>query len=150
MQENQSGLKDMSSDKTKEQGNSDIPQQPEIVEKKSDEEHVLKINMNKWGIAFFIMFGAVFSYLMVGALVFLQPFEFNIIDQELVVSNPALLTALIVIALVFLGLGYYFGWVRKPKETEEEKLEEEPQQEISKQKELIFSNVPENEDKESS
>ncbi|MBK5114360.1 MAG: hypothetical protein KGD59_00645 [Candidatus Heimdallarchaeota archaeon] len=140
----------MSSDKTKEQGNSDIPQQPEIVEKKSDEEHVLKINMNKWGIAFFIMFGAVFSYLMVGALVFLQPFEFNIIDQELVVSNPALLTALIVIALVFLGLGYYFGWVRKPKETEEEKLEEEPQQEISKQKELIFSNVPENEDKESS
>jgi predicted histidine transporter YuiF (NhaC family) len=150
MQENQSGLKDMSSDKTKEQGNSDIPQQPEIVEKKSDEEHVLKINMNKWGIAFFIMFGAVFSYLMVGVLVFLRPFEFNIIDQELVVSNPALLTALIVIALVFLGLGYYFGWVRKPKETEEEKLEEEPQQEISKQKELIFSNVPENEDKESS
>jgi len=147
-QENQLGLNEMSSNDTKENGNTDTPLQPIIEEKKTDEEIDLKINMNRWGIAFFIMFAAVFSYLMIGAFVFLPPFEYNPINEEFIVYSPGLLAALLIIALIFLGLGFYFGWVKKPKETEEE-LDDEHLKKISKQ-EVIFSGTLDDKDSDSS
>ncbi|TET28245.1 MAG: hypothetical protein E3J70_10070 [Candidatus Heimdallarchaeota archaeon] len=149
-QENQIGLKEMSSDETKKTGNTDTPLQPIIEEKKTDEEIDLKINMNRWGIAFFIMFIAVLGYLVIGAFVFLPPFEYNIIDQELLVYNPRLLAALLVIALVFLGLGFYFGWVKKSKETDEEEFDDEFQNGHSEQEEVIFSGTLDDKDNDSS
>lgn len=146
-QENQIGLIDMSSDETKENGNTDTTLQPIIEEKKTDEDIDLKISMNRWGIAFFIMFATVLSYLMIGVFVFLPPFEYNVIDQELLVYNPGLLAALLIIALVFLGLGFYFGWIKKPKETEEEQqLDDEQQKMTSKQEEVIFSSTLDDKD----
>jgi len=140
----------MSSDETEETGNTDTQQQPIIEEKKTDKEFDLKITMNRWGIAFFIMFAAVASYLMIGAFVFLPPFAFSILNQELFIHNPGLLTALLVIGLVFFGLGFYFGWVRKPKETDEEKLNGEPQKKIGEQEVIVFSSVLEDKDNDSS
>ena len=146
-QENQIGLIDMSSDETKENGNTDTTLQPIIEEKKTDEDIDLKISMNRWGIAFFIMFATVLSYLMIGAFVFLPPFEYNVIDQELLIYNPGLLAALLIIALVFLGLGFYFGWIKKQKETEEEQqLDDEQQKMTSKQEEVIFSSTLDDKD----
>ncbi|MCE7746088.1 MAG: hypothetical protein GPJ52_13225 [Candidatus Heimdallarchaeota archaeon] len=137
----------MSSDETKENGNTDTTLQPIIEEKKTDEDIDLKISMNRWGIAFFIMFATVLSYLMIGVFVFLPPFEYNVIDQELLVYNPGLLAALLIIALVFLGLGFYFGWIKKPKETEEEQqLDDEQQKMTSKQEEVIFSSTLDDKD----
>jgi len=149
-QENQLGLNEMSSNDTKENGNTDTPLQPIIEEKETDEEIDLKINMNRWGIAFFIMFAAVFSYLMIGAFVFLPPFEYNPINEEFIVYSPGLLAALLIIALIFLGLGFYFGWVKKPKETEEEEqLDDEHLEKTSKQ-EVIFSGTLDDKDSDSS
>lgn len=149
-QEHQIGLKEMSSDETKENGNAETPLQPIIEEKKIDEEIDLKINMNRWGIAFFIMFASVFGYLIIGAFVFLPPFMFNITTQEFLVDNPGLLATLLVIALAFLGLGFYFGWVKKPKETEEEQLDDKPQKKISEKEEVIFSSALDDKDNDSS
>ncbi len=148
-QENQLGLNEMSSNDTKENGNTETPLQPIIEEKETDEEIDLKINMNRWGIAFFIMFAAVFSYLMIGAFVFLPPFEYNPINEEFIVYSPGLLAALLIIALIFLGLGFYFGWVKKPKETEEEQLDDEHLKKTSKQ-EVIFSGTLVDKDSDSS
>ena len=149
-QENQIGLKEMSSNEGKESGNAETPLQLIIEEKKTDEEIDLKINMNRWGIAFFIMFAAVFGYLMIGAFVFLPPFMFNITTQELLIDNPGLLATLLVIALVFLGLGFYFGWVKKPIETDEEQLDDEPQKKTSEKEEVIFSSTLDDKDNDSS
>ena len=65
--EKSSDLIEMSSVETEENRNDEIPQEPVIEEKKSEDEIDLKIKMNKWGIAFFIMFAAVLSYLTIGA-----------------------------------------------------------------------------------
>ncbi|MCK5297995.1 MAG: hypothetical protein KAJ76_03740 [Candidatus Heimdallarchaeota archaeon] len=147
-QENQIGLKEMSSDETKETGIAETPLEPTSEEKKTDEEIDLNINMNRWGIAFFIMFAAVISYLMIGAMAALPPFIYNVLDQELLVETPGLLTGLLVAALIFLGLGFYFGWVRKQKETDEDKTIIDSEKERS-DKAVIFSDSSENKDKDS-
>ena len=145
--EKSSDLIEMSSDETEENGNDEIPQEPIIEEKKSEDEIDLKINMNRWGIAFFIMFATVLSYLMIGAMAALPPFIYNVLDQELLIDSPGLLTGLLVAALIFLGLGFYFGWVRKEKETDEDKTISDSEKETS-DKTVIFSASSEN--KESS
>lgn len=147
--EKSSDLIEMSSVETEENGNDEIPQEPVIEEKKSEDEIDLTIKMNKWGIAFFIMFAAVLSYLTIGAMVSLPPFIYNVIDQELSVDSPGLLTGLLVTALIFLGLGFYFGWVRKQKETDDDKKIIDSEEETS-DKAVIFSDSSENKDDESS
>ena len=66
------------------------------------------------------------------------------------VQEPALLAALLVISLAFLGLGFYFGWVRKPKETAEEEMLHESQKETSEQEAIVFSDTVEEKNNESS
>ncbi|MCK5158558.1 MAG: hypothetical protein KAR08_05350 [Candidatus Heimdallarchaeota archaeon] len=138
----------MSSNETEENVDDETPQEPVIEEKKSEDEIDLKIKMNRWGIAFFIMFAAVISYLMIGAMAALPPFIYNVLDQELLVETPGLLTGLLVAALIFLGLGFYFGWVRKQKETDEDKTIIDSEKETS-DKAVIFSDSSENKDKDS-
>ncbi len=146
--EKSNDLIDMSSNETEENVDDETPQEPVIEEKKSEDEIDLKINMNRWGIAFFIMFAAVISYLMIGAMAALPPFIYNVLDQELLVETPGLLTGLLVAALIFLGLGFYFGWVRKQKETDEDKTIIDSEKETS-DKAVIFSDSSENKDKDS-
>ena len=146
--EKSNDLIDMSSNETEENVDDEIPQEPVIEEKKSEDEIDLKINMNRWGIAFFIMFAVVISYLMIGAMAALPPFIYNVLDQELLVETPGLLTGLLVAALIFLGLGFYFGWVRKQKETDEDKTIIDSEKETS-DKAVIFSDSSENKDKDS-
>ncbi|MCK5045121.1 MAG: hypothetical protein KAS22_00990 [Candidatus Heimdallarchaeota archaeon] len=146
--EKSNDLIDMSSNETEENVDDETPQEPVIEEKKSEDEIDLKIKMNRWGIAFFIMFAAVISYLMIGAMAALPPFIYNVLDQELLVETPGLLTGLLVAALIFLGLGFYFGWVRKQKETDEDKTIIDSEKETS-DKAVIFSDSSENKDKDS-
>ena len=146
--EKSNDLIDMSSNETEENVDDETPQEPVIEEKKSEDEIDLKIKMNRWGIAFFIMFAAVISYLMIGAMAALPPFIYNVLDQELLVETPGLLTGLLVAALIFLGLGFYFGWVRKQKETDEDKTIIDSEKERS-DKAVIFSDSSENKDKDS-
>ncbi len=151
MQINSLGLFNMSSTEIKEPDNKDSQSKPLLKTKEEDKDSHLKITMNKWGITFIILFAAVLSYLMTGAFVFLPPFAYNLIDEVIFVEFPGLLAALLIIALIFLGLGYYFGWIRKPVEQEVEGQEiTENQLEGNEEKTLVFTDDSETKDEESS
>ncbi|HUT82411.1 MAG TPA: hypothetical protein VMZ29_14515 [Candidatus Bathyarchaeia archaeon] len=81
----------------------------------SDSE--LQIKVNPWGFAFMTFAIAIVAYLAVGLIAALPPFEYNQLDAEYVI-NDALLVILLVLILVFIGLGIYFIWVRKTPEKE--------------------------------
>jgi hypothetical protein len=106
---------------------------PKKKGKKKIDDSEFQINMNRWGIAFFILSIAVIAYIVISASASLPPFVFNVITEEFDISE-GLLTGLLVIALVFLGLGIYFGWIKKP----EEKLEEQEGLEQSTDEQITF------------
>jgi hypothetical protein len=87
--------------------------------KESPDESEFKINMNPWGLTFMILFVALLGYILIGAMASIPPFTYNVLTEEYDIME-GLLTAIIVGALLCLGLGIYFGYMKKPKETEDE------------------------------
>lgn len=100
----------------------------------------LNITMNPWGFAFFIFFGGVLGYLLAAVITPLPPFDVNS-SSEIIVENDLVLTILLIGMLVFLGLGYYFGCVRKKPEKEKELAVEK--QVTDKEDQIIFSKTEE-------
>ncbi|NHJ46676.1 MAG: hypothetical protein FK733_02700 [Asgard group archaeon] len=99
--------------------------------KESPDESEFKINMNPWGMTFMILFVATVGYILIGALASIPPFIYNQITEEYAVME-GLLTVILVMGLVFLGLGIYFGWMRKPKEEEEDLEDKNLVEEVEK------------------
>ncbi|NHJ83992.1 MAG: hypothetical protein FK734_00935 [Asgard group archaeon] len=95
--------------------------------KESPEEAELKINMNPWGFFFMFITIGIFAYLLIGYYLALPPFAIvDIVTEEIGVKSAEFLAVLIVLLFASLGLGFYFGWMRKPKvKTEEIKESEE-------------------------
>ena len=89
--------------------------------KDSIDKSEFKINMDPWGMSFMILFVAILGYLIIGAMASLPPFVYNLVTEEYDIRD-GLLTALIVIALICLALGIYFGWIKKPKVEEKEEV----------------------------
>ena len=136
----------------------DITNKEEITQKKKKrkkeeiDESEFQITMNPWGIAFMILFIAIIGYLVAGLVAYLPPFEYDQIQGEYIISD-GLLVVLLIAALIFLGLGIYFGWVRKPEEEEKEDEEEtseldEVKMKPSSKEQITFVYVKSEEDKE--
>ena len=105
----------------------------EILEKKEDTH--LDIKFNKWGLTFMILFVAVVGYLIISPLAGIPPFQYDDLTHDFII-NELLVTLLGISALILLGLGIYFGWMKK--QPEEEIIEDE--QEIdSKSKPTVKS-----------
>ncbi|NHJ39541.1 MAG: hypothetical protein FK731_05860 [Asgard group archaeon] len=102
----------------------EITQKKKKRKKEEIDESEFRITMNPWGIAFMILFVAIIGYLAAGLVAYLPPFEYDQIQGEYIISD-GLLVILCISALIFLGLGIYFGWVRKTDEQEEEEEEED-------------------------
>lgn len=111
--------------------------QKETIQKKKKkkkeeiDEKEFRITMNPWGIVFMTLFVAVIGYLVAGLVAYLPPFEYDQIQGDYIISD-GLLTILCISALIFLGLGLYFGWVRKTDEEEKEDEETDIEDEIKK------------------
>ena len=90
-----------------------------ISDKKVKDEKAIdtSIKINTWGYVFLILFAAIFGYLFAAYLTGLPPFILDELGLELVDINETVLVIFIVAGLLCLGLGFYFGWMRKKPET---------------------------------
>lgn len=103
----------------------EIPSKPF---KEEEKEIDLSINMNPYGFTFMVLFVGIFGYLVISSFTGIPPFKRDLITSEFLI-NDTILTLLIVLGLIFLGLGVYFGWIHKfpekEMETETESVEAE-------------------------
>ncbi|NHJ03690.1 MAG: hypothetical protein EAX90_02625 [Candidatus Heimdallarchaeota archaeon] len=115
--------------------------------KEKKEKIDMTIDINRWGYVFLFLFVAILGYLIIGSFVGIPPFGLDPITQELFLTSDELLTVLIVVGLLSLLLGLYFGWFRK---TPSKKEESEDQNEgiIFSDEEIEEFNDIENENKE--
>jgi hypothetical protein len=113
----------------------DIESQTTKSDAEVDEEE-LKITMNKTGFVFFFLSIATLGYLIIALIEGFSPFGYDGIgdNRYIYIASDAILTVLIVLTLLFFGLGFYFGWILDKKDnkkdetievTDEQKAEEE-------------------------
>ena len=109
-----------------EQENEESNSSKPIIKEEKKDEIDLSINMNAYGFTFMLLFVGVFGYLVISSFTSIPPFERDYVSGELLI-NDTILTLLIVVGLIFLGLGVYFGWIHKfpEKKTESEAVEAE-------------------------
>lgn len=91
----------------------------EKPKKKKDKEEEIdtSIQINSWAFLFFVLFIGILGYLVAAYLTGLPPFIADLLTTEIIDINETVLLVFIIAGLVCLGLGYYFGWVRKKPET---------------------------------
>ncbi|RLI69580.1 MAG: hypothetical protein DRP02_08760 [Candidatus Gerdarchaeota archaeon] len=121
--------------------NHEIEKQIPQKAKGKKEDPQLMIGFNKWGMLFMFLFVAILGYLILAPIVYIPPFAYNVIESEYII-NDLLLTILGILALLFLGLGIYFGWMKK--EIPEEKSEEESSKPLQGEQEQITFTFDEN------
>ena len=115
--------------------------------KKEDEEEIdTSIRINSWSFVFFVLFAAIIGYIAAAYQTGLPPFITGTLG-EVTGTNPTILVIFIVAGLVCLGLGYYFGWIRKKPETTVTITSEEVEDDISA--ESITEEPPEKEEEKS-
>lgn len=85
--------------------------------KKKEDEIDTSIKINPWAFLFFFIFAGIVSYIVAAYMTGLPPFIADSLGLEIIDINETLLVVFIVVGLVSLGLGYYFGWVRKKPDT---------------------------------
>jgi len=90
---------------------------PEKKKKKKKDEIDTSIKINPWAFLFFFIFAGIVAYIAAAYLTGLPPFIADSLGQEIIDINETVLVIFIVAGLVSLGLGYYFGWVRKKPDT---------------------------------
>ncbi len=93
------------------------------------------------------LFAGLLAYIIISGFIGIFPYEkSDILGNEVHVKNTLVFTMMLVVDLLLLGLGIYFGWMRTPtedvgqKQTAPEEKEKEAQQE-----EVVFSDVETNE-----
>ncbi|MHA1125029.1 MAG: hypothetical protein ACTSO7_09615 [Candidatus Heimdallarchaeota archaeon] len=113
----------MAEENIKEQQES-IEEDTELIEdikpkkKKDDEDEIdTSIKINSWAYLFFIVFAGIIGYIVAAYMTGLPPFITDSLGLEVVDINETVLVIFIIAGLVSLGLGYYFGWIRKKPET---------------------------------
>ncbi|MHA1555786.1 MAG: hypothetical protein ACTSPM_02520, partial [Candidatus Heimdallarchaeota archaeon] len=111
--------------------------------KKSDEKIDLSININKWGFAFMFLFAGLLAYIIISGFIGIFPFERpDPLGNEVIVKSDLMLTIMLVVDLILLGLGIYFGWMRTPVEDVDPKqAEPEEGKEEEVMQEIVFSDV---------
>ncbi|MHA1156969.1 MAG: hypothetical protein ACTSQK_12750 [Candidatus Heimdallarchaeota archaeon] len=111
--------------------------------KKSDEKIDLSININKWGFAFMFLFAGLLAYILISGFIGIFPFERpDPLGNEVIVKSDLMLTIMLVVDLILLGLGIYFGWMRTPVEDVDPKqAEPEEGKEEEVMQEIVFSDV---------
>ena len=115
--------------------------------KKEDEEEIdTSIRINTWSFVFFVLFAAIIGYIAAAYQTGLPPFITGTLG-EVIGTYPTILTIFIVAGLVCLGLGYYFGWVRKKPETTVTITSEEVEDDIAT--ESTTEELPEKEEEKS-
>lgn len=84
---------------------------------KSEEKIDLTINIDKWGFAFMFLFAGLLAYILISAFVGIFPFERpDPLANEVILKYSLMLTIMLIVDLLLLGLGIYFGWMRTPSE----------------------------------
>ncbi len=110
---------------------------------KSEEKIDLAININKWGFAFMFLFAGLLAYILISGFIGIFPFERpDPLGNEVIVKSSLMLTIMLVVDLILLGLGIYFGWMRTPVEEVDPKQaapEEGKEEEVMQ--EIVFSDV---------
>ena len=102
------------------------------------------ININRLGFVFMFLFISILGYLVIGSFVGIPPFAIDNLTLELIITSDELLTVLIVLDLVALLLGIYFGWIKKPKV--EQKTEEQSDELVFTDEEIEELNNVENDE----
>ena len=114
-----------------------------IPESKTEVEKIDgSINISRLGFVFMFLFIAILGYLVIGSFVGIPPFAIDNLTLELIITSDELLTVLIVLDLVALLLGIYFGWIKKPKE--EKETDEQPDELVFTDEEIEELNNVEN------
>lgn len=116
---------------------------------KSEENIDLTININKWGFAFMFLFAGLLAYIVISGFVGIFPYDRpDPLANDVVIEYSLVRTIMLVVDLLLLGLGIYFGWMRTPVEEVEKKQPLPKEEEKETQQEVVFSDVETNDSPE--